>query len=97
MDGVLADTCPIHFESWVKMANEIGVGFAKMFFKDTFGQKSVPISRRLLGNEVDEAEVVKRANLEESYYREMVKDKLKPLPGTIELIGTILKGKGEIL
>ena len=89
MDGVLADTGPIHFESWVKMANEIDVEFTREFFEDTFGQLSVIITRKLLGDEVDDKELVKRANLKELYYREMVKDKLEPLPGAIELIKTL--------
>ena len=68
MDGVLADTGPIHFESWVKMANEIKVEFAREFFEATFGQQSVIITRKLLGDEVDETELEKRAYLKEHYY-----------------------------
>ena len=86
MDGVLADTGPIHFESWLKMASEINVEFTREFFEETFGQQSVTITRKLLGNNVNDEELVKRAYLKEHYYREMVKDKLEPLPGVIELI-----------
>lgn len=89
MDGVLADTGQIHFESWVKMANEMGVKLTRKFFEGTFGQQSVPITRKLFGDKVDQAEIVKRANLKELYYREMVRDKLEPLPGVIELIRTL--------
>lgn len=89
MDGVLADTSQIHFESWVKMANEMGVKLTRKFFEGTFGQQSVPITRKLFGDKVDQAEIVKRANLKELYYREMVRDKLEPLPGVIELIRTL--------
>lgn len=89
MDGVLADTGPIHFESWVKMAEEVGIKFTKEFFEETFGQQSVPITRRLLGDKVDLAEVVTKANLKEFYYREMISDKLEPLPGVLELIKTL--------
>jgi len=86
MDGVLADTGPIHYESWVKMANEIGKTFKKSFFEATFGQQSVPITRQLVGRNVDQNLVEKWAQLKEQYYREMLKDKIKPLPGVIELI-----------
>ncbi|MHA1105102.1 MAG: HAD family hydrolase [Promethearchaeota archaeon] len=86
MDGVLADTGPIHYESWVKMANEIGKTFKKSFFEATFGQQSVPITRQLVGRKVDQNLVEKWAQLKEKYYREMVKDKIEPLPGVIELI-----------
>ncbi|GAH97265.1 unnamed protein product, partial [marine sediment metagenome] len=59
MDGVLADTGPIHFESWVKMANKIGVKFTKEYFEQTFGEQSVPIVRRLVGSEADHEYIVK--------------------------------------
>ena len=86
MDGVLADTGPFHYESWVKMANEIGKTFKKSFFEATFGQQSVPITRELVGINVDQNLVEKWAQLKEQYYREMVKDKIEPLPGVIDLI-----------
>jgi beta-phosphoglucomutase family hydrolase len=92
MDGVLADTGPIHFESWKKMAMEDAkVEFTKEFFEVTFGQQSVPITRKLVGPEIDQALVEKWADLKEKYYREMVKDKLKPLPGAVELIKSLRK------
>ncbi|MFX1258957.1 MAG: HAD family hydrolase [Promethearchaeota archaeon] len=92
MDGVLADTGLIHFKSWVKMANEINIEFTREFFKKTFGQQSVSIIRKLVGPKVDRALVEKWADLKENYYREMVKEKLVPLPGVIDLI-KILKEK----
>jgi len=92
MDGVLADTGPIHFESWAKMAREDAkVKFTRAFFEETFGQQSIPITRKLVGHDVDQALVEKWADLKEQYYREMVKDKLEPLPGAIELIKLLNK------
>ncbi len=93
MDGVLADTGPIHFESWVKMAKEIGVEFTRELFEQTFGQQSTAITRKLVGSEVDRVLVKKWANLKEKYYREMIIDKLVPLPGVIRIIND-LKSKG---
>ncbi|MFX1305673.1 MAG: HAD family hydrolase [Promethearchaeota archaeon] len=89
MDGVLADTGPIHFESWVKLANEIGIEFTKEFFKSTFGQQSFPIIRKLVGPDADDKDVITWANLKEKYYREMVQEKLEPLPGVINLINEL--------
>ena len=86
MDGVLADTGPIHYESWVKMAAEIGIEFTRDIFEETFGQQSPTITRRLVGTEVDNNLVEKWANLKEQYYREMVESKLTPLPGVIRII-----------
>ncbi len=89
MDGVLADTGPIHFESWVKVAEEIGVEFTKIMFEQTFGQKSTTITRKLVGSEVDQVLIENWANLKEGYYREMIKDKLVPLPGVIRIINKL--------
>ena len=89
MDGVLVDTEPIHYQSWVKMAKEIGKNFSKEFFKSSFGQQSVPILRKLVGKKVDDDLVEKWADLKEKYFREMVKDKIFPLPGVIRLINEL--------
>ena len=86
MDGVLADTGPIHYESWVKLAKQIKVKFSKKFFNLTFGQQSVSITRELVGPKIKQESVEKWADLKELYYREMVKDELKPLPGAVVLI-----------
>jgi beta-phosphoglucomutase len=86
MDGVLSDTGPVHYQSWVKIAKEIGKSFSKEFFKTTFGRQSVPIIRDLVGNDVDEDLVRKWADLKEKYYREMVRDIIVPLPGVLRLL-----------
>lgn len=86
MDGVLADTGQIHFESWVNIGKEIGVEFTREFFENWFGQQSSDIIHKLVGLEVDTVVVDEWADRKEKYYREMVKGKLKPLPGVIDLI-----------
>ncbi len=93
MDGVLADTGHIHYESWIKMATEIGVEFTREIFEETFGQQSPTITRKLVGPEVDEILVENWANLKEKYYREMIREKLVPLPGVIRIIKE-LKSEG---
>jgi len=93
MDGVLADTGPIHFESWVNLGRKLGIEFTKEFFEQTFGQQSPTITRKLVSPEVDEDLIEEWANIKEKNYRELVRDKLKPLPGVIEIL-TDLKSKG---
>ncbi len=96
MDGVLADTGPIHFVSWVKMANEIGYNFSKEFFEKTFGQQSPTIVRKLVGHGIEQELVEKWAALKEQYYREIVKDKLKPLPGVKQIIQVLKSYKFKL-
>jgi beta-phosphoglucomutase len=86
MDGVLADTGPIHYQSWVKIAKEIGKRFSIELFKSTFGKQSIPIIRNLVGNYIDEDLVRTWADLKEKYYREMVKNNIVPLPGVLRLL-----------
>ncbi len=93
MDGVLADTGPIHFESWVNLGRFIGVEFTRELFEETFGQQSPTITRKLVGPDPDEVLIEKWANIKEKNYREIVKDKLAPLPGVMKILAD-LKSKG---
>ncbi len=93
MDGVLADTGPIHFESWVKLGRKLGIEFTKEFFEQTFGQKSPTITRKLVSPEADEEHIEEWSDFKEKTYREIVRDKLVPLPGVLEILAD-LKSKG---
>lgn len=96
MDGVLADTGPIHLKSWIMIANELGIKITKKFFKETFGQQSIPIMRKLAGPNINQLEIEKFASLKEKYYRDMVKDEIKPLPGVITLIKLLKEKKFKL-
>ena len=89
MDGVLADTSQIHFESWLKVAKEVGVTFTREFFEGAMGQQSPSIMRKLIGSKMDQKSVEKWAALKEVYYREMVKNKLEPIPGVKRIISNL--------
>jgi beta-phosphoglucomutase len=86
MDGVLADTGEVHLKSWQKLAEELDVEFEREFFEKTFGQTSVKILKKLIGEDVEEDKLKEWSERKEQYYREMVKDELEPLPGVKELI-----------
>ena len=96
MDGVLADTGPIHFESWVMLANQIGQKFTKKFFDQNFGRQSIPTIRELVGMKIDQQTVEQWAGKKEEYYRELVKDKIEPLPGVIRLIKELKERKFKL-
>ncbi|MBD3213398.1 MAG: beta-phosphoglucomutase family hydrolase [Candidatus Lokiarchaeota archaeon] len=86
MDGVLSDTGEAHYESWKMLADEIGADFDREFFEETFGQQSIPITRKLAGESPSKKEIEEWADLKEKYYRRIIKDKLEPLPGVMELL-----------
>ncbi len=96
MDGVLADTATIHFKSRVMVANELGVKMTKKFFEETFGQQSIPIMRKLVGPNINQLDVEKFVALKEKYYRDMVKDEIKPLLGVINLIKSLKKKNSKL-
>ncbi|KKN42790.1 hypothetical protein LCGC14_0709680 [marine sediment metagenome] len=89
MDGVLIDSGSLHFESWVKIAKEMGVKFSKKFFEQVFGQQSTTIIRKLVGSKVDQILVEQWAILKENHYREIARNKLEPLPGVIRILSEL--------
>ena len=93
MDGVLADTGPIHFESWVNLGWEIGIKFTREFFKETFDHQFPKITRKLVVPDPDDVLIEEWANFKERMYREIVRDILEPLPGIMNFLA-VLKSKG---
>jgi len=99
MDGVLADTSSMHFKSWKMLAKKLDVKFTKEFFNSTFGQKSAKIIKKLLKDKFDSinTEKIKEwGELKEMYYRDLIRDKLKPLPGVKTLIEILKKNNFKL-
>jgi beta-phosphoglucomutase family hydrolase len=86
MDGVLADTGEIHLKSWQSLAGELDVEFTRQFFEETFGQTSIKILKKLIREDAEAEKLKEWSERKEYYYREMVKDRLEPLPGVKEII-----------
>jgi beta-phosphoglucomutase len=87
MDGILADTSSMHFKSWKMLAEKLDLKFTKEYFNETFGQKSSTIIRKMLNDlSIADKQIEKWGALKEQYYRDLVKEKLEPLPGVKSLI-----------
>ena len=86
MDGVIADTGPYHFKSWHYVFQKRGVDFTEEDFKRIFGQRNDTIIRGTLGKDVSQSEIEVIAAEKENYFREAVRQNIKPFPGAIELI-----------
>jgi beta-phosphoglucomutase family hydrolase len=93
MDGVIADTAPYHLKAWQVVFRERGMNFTEEDFRHTFGQRNDTIIRSALGGEISQHEIGAIANKKEESFRRRIKQKLKPLPGVIELM-TSLKKRG---
>lgn len=86
LDGTLADTDPIHFQTWreVLKAHEFEIDHA--FYRQNFsGRLNPDIVRDLLPHLSDEEGKV-LCDRKEALFREWAKQELQPLKGLLELI-----------
>ncbi len=90
LDGVIVDSSQFHYESWVKLGEEVGFVMTYEFFRKTFGQRNDAIIRQLVPNATDE-QIAKWGERKEALYREVAKGRLVPLPGAMELIQGLKK------
>ncbi len=92
MDGVLADTIDLHYQSWQRVADEWQIPFSKQDYSQILGMKREESVDYLLRNHTIDAEtrleMLRRKN---DYYLELVEtlnsDKL--LPGVQELLAEL--------
>jgi beta-phosphoglucomutase family hydrolase len=86
MDGVIADTALYHLEAWHEVFQKRGVSFTEDDFRRNFGQRNDTIIRNILGAGLPPSEIDIIAGEKEENFRQRVRQKIKPLPGAIELI-----------
>lgn len=91
MDGVIADTAPYHLKAWQEVFQKRGVNFTEGDFRHSFGQRNDTIIKNILGGEVSQPEIDAIANEKEESFRRRIKQKLKPLPGVMELMTSLRK------
>ena len=85
LDGVIVDSSQFHYESWVKLGEEVGFVMTPEFFRKTFGQRNDAIIKKLVPNATDE-QIAEWGARKEALYREVACGRLVPLPGAMELI-----------
>lgn len=85
LDGVIVDSSQFHYESWVKLGEEVGFIMTPDFFRKTFGQRNDAIIRQLVPEATDE-QIIEWGARKEELYREVARGRLVPLPGAMELI-----------
>lgn len=91
VDGVLADTAPFHYQGWRRVWEEKGIDFSYEAFRETFGMRNDEVIRRLLGKSCSEEEIELIGNRKETYFRQVAKGRIKPLPGLVELLKSLQK------
>lgn len=90
MDGVLVDSAAAHFESWQRLARELGAGpISVAQFKSTFGGRNSEIIAEWFG-ETDATRSKALGDRKESLYREIIRHAVSPMPGAKELIDRLV-------
>ncbi|MFA7179161.1 MAG: tRNA (adenosine(37)-N6)-threonylcarbamoyltransferase complex dimerization subunit type 1 TsaB [Dehalococcoidales bacterium] len=92
MDGVLVDSAIYHLQAWQKAFAPLGVSFPEEYFWKTFGSNNNSIISGL-GLDLSPQAFNSVAATKEKFFREMVSNGIKPLPGAIDLIMGLKKRK----
>lgn len=84
MDGVLADTTQLHFETWEKVLLELGIPFDRQKFHLIYGLKNSDLLPFLAGKSLEPQRIDQIAGQKELAFRHALRGNLLPLPGVIE-------------
>ena len=93
MDGVIADTAPLHFAAWQEVFGKRGRDFTPEEFRHGFGLRNDAIIARFLGDGIAPEERDAISSEKERGFRRRLGSKIKPLPGVVELMRS-LAGRG---
>lgn len=90
VDGVLVDSYDAHFESWSRMAREVGREMTLGQFAATFGRTSREIIEHHWGQgTLSDAEIREFDDRKEALYRDIVRDAFPAMDGAAELIAAL--------
>ncbi len=84
MDGVLADTSPLHFATWEQVLNAEGIPFDRQQFHKIYGLKNGDLVPFLAGKPIDPRWAESIAAQKELAFRNQLVGNLQPLPGVVE-------------
>ncbi len=84
MDGVLADTSPLHFATWEVVLTKEGIPFDRQQFHKIYGLKNRDLLPFLAGKPVDPEWAERIAAQKELAFRDQLPGKLLPLPGVVD-------------
>ncbi len=84
MDGVLADTSPLHFATWEWVLNGEGIPFDRQQFHKIYGLKNRDLLPYLAGKPMDPEYIERIAAQKEQAFRNKLPGQLLPLPGVVD-------------
>jgi beta-phosphoglucomutase len=89
LDGVLADTIELHYQSWQRVADDIGLSFDRASYEQILGRnREDSVDYLLAGRSISPQERHRILRLKNEYYIELLAD-LQPsdlLPGVREML-----------
>jgi HAD superfamily hydrolase (TIGR01509 family) len=86
MDGVIADTGPLHYRAWLAALDRRGVTITEAEFRESFGRRNDAIIRGFLGAAVTDAEISAVSDDKEAAYREIAAVEVTAAAGVGELL-----------
>ena len=86
MDGVLADTSALHFETWENVLNELDIPFDRQKFLHIFGLKNDELVAYLVGKPLEPGFVKRVSDQKEAAFRQAISGHIQLLPGVKEWI-----------
>jgi beta-phosphoglucomutase len=89
MDGTIVNSLPFHKQAWQETFAKRGKDFTEEDFQWANGRRNEEIIPHFLARKMPLAEVNLIANEKEAAFRRLVKDRIKALPGVIELIKSL--------
>jgi HAD superfamily hydrolase (TIGR01509 family) len=84
MDGVLADTSQLHFETWERILTEQGISFDQQKFHLIYGLKNRDLLPFLVGKALEPQLIEWIADQKELAFRQALPGHLSLLPGVLE-------------
>lgn len=81
MDGVLADTSPLHFQTWDRVLTEQRIPFDRQKFHHIYGLKNYDLLPYLAGKPLEPQWIQRISDQKELAFRQAIRGHLLPLPG----------------
>lgn len=88
LDGVIVDSSHEHYESFAALGAEVGYRMTREEFPHYFGRRNEEIFPMLLGA-ISPERVAELAERKESIFRDLIRERVTPLPGVRALVGAL--------
>ena len=89
MDGVIIDSVPFHYKAWQAVFMKRGKSLEKSISEKPFGH--IDTIRSVMGKDISDDELKIIAKEKEELFRELITERLQPLPGVTPLLAELKK------